>query len=246
MNTIDNSPRFNNVLADEYDLLKMAIPHYDTVEGEVGKAVVSHFSGSSRHLIQVLEIGPGSGITTKVLLDCDPRTSLVAVDNEEKMLKQVRDRVTGWGADSRVSLVNREIGRYLASIPNCSFDVVASAFVLHNLEYRYREEIIRQIHRVLVPGGLFVNADKYALDDQRKRAEAYQEQIRRYDVYDSIGRPDYKAEWIEHYKTDEQPHIVFVEGLAKAHMREVGFLEVATVYRELMEAVVIGKKADKL
>ena len=119
---------------------------------------------------------------------------------------------------------------------------MATGFVIHNIEYRLREKLIAEIYRVLRHGGIFVNADKIARDDMEKRAEVYVEQIRRFDVFDEIGKPDIKTEWIEHYKIDEQPHIVYVESIALAQMSRVGFRGASVIYREMMEAVVVGAK----
>jgi len=132
--------------------------------------------------------------------------------------------------------------KYVKEIPDDSFDAVASGFVLHNFGRTDRNILIAEIHRVLKPGGIFVNADKYAHDDPEKRATVYKEQIARYDVYDTIGRSDYKKEWVEHMERDEKEDLVFFEGEAKKYMEKLGFRNIKTNYREMMEAVVSGVK----
>ena len=75
--------RFEGVIGgSEYDLLKLAMPHYDELQAQIGAVVREHLSSLMYHKrFKVLEIGPGSGITTKALLDCDPRITITAVDN---------------------------------------------------------------------------------------------------------------------------------------------------------------------
>lgn len=234
--------RFHNALGEEYDLLKLAYPHYDRLQDEIGKAIADHYKNSNSSTITVLELGCGTGITTDALLRCDSRTRITALDGEEKMIVQARENVKNWKAEDRVTIIQTEIGKFLNETGDASFDVVASGFVLHNIENSIREKIIAEIYRVLKPGGIFVNGDKYACDDLALRKKIYDEQIARYDVYDTIGRSDYKKEWLAHMDRDEKEDLLFIEGPAKDYMKHLGFKNVTTSYREFMEAVVVGEK----
>lgn len=234
--------RFDNVLGEEYDLLKLAYPHYDDLERAAAKTISDHYVGSEQKIIQTFEIGCGSGITTKFLLEADPRLHIVAIDSEPKMLHTFRKNLVSWQAENRVDLVESDAFKYIKTIDDNTFDAVASGFVLHNFETGIRDQLISEIYRILKPGGIFVNADKYAHDDPVKRAEIYKKQIERYDIYDTIGRSDYKKEWVAHMDRDEKDDLVFFEGKAKEYMTKIGFKNVKTNYREMMEAVVSGVK----
>src|SRR3989344_6454871 len=94
--------RFDNVLGEEYDLLKLAYPHYDQLELSASEVITAHFADSDLLTIRTLEIGCGSGITTKFLLECDQRLHVVAIDNEPKMLKAFRENLVKWEAEDRV------------------------------------------------------------------------------------------------------------------------------------------------
>ncbi len=240
MNNTDK--RFDNALGEEYELLKLAYPHYDEFETKIGTTIADHFKDSSLSQIKTLEIGSGTGITTKFLLECDARLHIVAVDNEKKMMDQISSNLNQWGASARVTLVEKDIIDYLKEVPDNSFDVVTSGFVLHNIEHTIRDNVVSEIYRVLKPGGIFVNGDKYSENDPTLRQKIYNEQISRFDVYNTIGRSDYKKEWLEHMARDEEPDLLFIEGEAKEYMTNLGFKNVATNYREMMEAVISGIK----
>jgi tRNA (cmo5U34)-methyltransferase len=237
-----NDKRFDNALGEEYELLKLAYPHYDSFETMIGTVIAEHFKDNPLSSIKTLEIGSGTGITTKFLLECDPRLQIVAVDNEKKMMEQISENLKRWDAVSRVTLIEKEIMDYLKDVPDASFDVVTSGFVLHNIENGTRDKLIAEIYRILKPDGIFVNGDKYSENDPVVRQEIYEKQIARFDVYDSIGRSDYKKEWLEHMARDEESDLLFIEGKAKEFMISLGFKHVATNYREMMEAILSGVK----
>jgi tRNA (cmo5U34)-methyltransferase len=239
----DKSKRFENKLGgDEYDLLKQAIPHYDELQEKIAELVANRYRNSTQKLIQVLEIGPGSGITTKVLLECDDRVRITAIDNGNKMSKVFKKKLKEWGFDHRVKFIKADINQKISEFSPEKFDVVASAWVIHNFERSVRAKLIPEIYRVLKKDGIFVNGDKLAENDMNKRAAAYVGQIGMIGVFDQMGRPDIKKEWLEHYLVDEQPHIVYVESEARAQLRKEGFRVVRIAYRQMMEAVIVGIK----
>ena len=79
------------------------MPHYDELEAKIGEIIARKFSGENISKIEVLEIGPGSGITTKVLLDCDKRVSIIAVDNSQKMREAFLEKNLGMASRKQSS-----------------------------------------------------------------------------------------------------------------------------------------------
>lgn len=239
---MDEKHRFGGTLGEEYDLFKLSVPHIGEFEKAIADEVTLNFKDSKAFEIKVLELGSGTGITTKFLLEADPRVHIVAVDNEKVMMNQISENIKFWQEEYRVELHLEDIFEYLKSVDDGFFDVVASGYVLHNFSQTFRNKILADIYRVLKPDGLFVNGDKYARDDASEQEKVFAEQVRRFDVYDSIGRSDYKAEWIKHYQEDERPEVVFKEGNAKKYMESLGFKNVQSTYRKMMEAVIVGTK----
>lgn len=245
METHINEKRFSGIIGgSEYELLLKSMPHYRDVQQMVGDIVAMRFKGSQVAIIKVLEAGCGTGFTTEQLLMCDDRTEIWTVDNEKKMIEETRRKVDAAGLSSRLHFTHDDILVFLATVPDGYFDIFASAWVLHNFEDGFRKEVMKEVYRVLRPGGLFINGDKYAQDNLTLRARALESQLRRFEVYDGMGRSDYKAEWIAHYKQDERPEVIWVEGLAKKDMSDLGFVEIAMPYRFDMEAVIVATKPE--
>ncbi len=53
----------DNQIAEEYDLFKLSVPHHDNFQEEIGIQILNFFNNQSQ--VKVIEIGCGTGITTK-------------------------------------------------------------------------------------------------------------------------------------------------------------------------------------
>lgn len=98
----------------------------------------------------VLEIGSGNGQIANELLQRDPDISLTATDIDPLMVKEARDELPA-------SVAVRQADVTALPFEDASFDVVVSFIMLHHvIEW---DRALREIHRVLRPGGLFIGYD---------------------------------------------------------------------------------------
>ncbi len=240
MNT--NDARFHNVLGDDYDVTVVAYPHHDELQNTVGNKIKEFFKNSPEKELHVLEIGFGTGLTTKVLLDADPRIVVTALDNEPKMVEHLNVKLKKWNALGRVHVKQIDIIEYLKNAPDASFDAVSSVFTIHNFDPKLREVMHKDIYRVLKPGGIFVNGDKIAHDDPMLHEQAFKRQDARFAIYDVMNRPDMKKATTEHQERDNQPDLIFKENEATTLLNSVGFIDVKIFWRVDMEATIFGVK----
>ncbi len=100
---------------------------------------------------EVLEIGPGYGVTTRWLLDQGGRLTAVEVDPDlaARVRESLGDRVdvrTGDGAD--------------LPFPDASFDTVVCFTMLHHVPSpEQQDRLFTEATRVLRPGGVFAGLD---------------------------------------------------------------------------------------
>jgi len=110
----------------------------------VMREIVEPFLGACDTM---LEIGPGGGRWTAILL---PRCRrLLAADTSATMLAMLRERFAG---DERIEYVQLG-GRDLGPVPEASVDAVFSFDVFVHLPQWDVFAYLREIHRVLRPGG---------------------------------------------------------------------------------------------
>ncbi|MFT7616278.1 MAG: tRNA (cmo5U34)-methyltransferase [Candidatus Woesearchaeota archaeon] len=233
--------RFHKKLGKDYDLLIAAMPSYEELQNTLGTQIGNHTHAKNSKSLQVLEIGCGTGLTTAQILAADQRLEIDSIDNEPVMLKQAKDDLAS--KNNRVTLIQQDALTYLKSAQPQTYDVIASAFTLHNFHHSYRTKVLQQIYRVLKPDGLFVNADKYAQDDLIKHNKELAWQLKQFDdVFLPANRVDLRDEWVKHYEEDNEIEIVMIEGKTIDEMKNMGFKNLKTVWRKHMEAIVVAHK----
>jgi tRNA (cmo5U34)-methyltransferase len=143
---------------------------------------------------------------------------------------------------SRVELSIQDALENLKSIPSNSFEAVVSAFVIHNFQRDYRAEVIKEIFRILKPQGIFINADKIGASDPLEHNRNVEWQMKQFDVFEKIGKPELKKEWVEHYKEDEKPERVLIESDFKEVVNTAGFTSFEIIRRWYDDAVALIRK----
>jgi tRNA (cmo5U34)-methyltransferase len=228
---------FSGVIGQDYEMLKLICPLMTEMSRLVGEAV-KHCPNKHERL-NVVELGGGTGITTLALLTARDDLHIVSVDNEPTMQDQARQNLKAWHDEGRITFNNLDALSALQSMPSDSVDVVASAYTLHNFLASYRQAVIRECHRVLKPGGQFINGDRYALDDISKHTRIIQEEVAGYfKVLTGINRLDLLEHWIVHLFSDESENHVMRESATLQHLQEAGFSGISFSHRMEVNALV--------
>jgi ubiquinone/menaquinone biosynthesis C-methylase UbiE len=100
----------------------------------------------------VLEIGPGPGVTTDVLAARSPR--LTALEIDTRLAKALRERTAG----STVEVVEGD-GTAMP-FPDGRFSAVVSCTMLHHVSSpELQDRLLAEASRVIRPGGVFAGCD---------------------------------------------------------------------------------------
>jgi SAM-dependent methyltransferase len=105
---------------------------------------------------EVLEIGPGPGVTTDLLRR--RVAHLTAVEMDPSLGAALQERLAG----TDVNVIVADAAR--AGLPTSHFSTAACFSVLHHMSSAdHQDQLFAELYRVLRPGGLFVGQDSLDL-----------------------------------------------------------------------------------
>lgn len=105
----------------------------------------------------VLEIGPGPGLTTDLLKDLTPRVTAVELD--EQLARSLSARLKG----TNVTVINGDATQ--TGLDTDRFSAATCFSMLHHVpEAEMQDRVFAEVHRVLRPGGIFAVVDSLDIE----------------------------------------------------------------------------------
>jgi tRNA (cmo5U34)-methyltransferase len=126
------------------ETIREEVPAYNELQDAVAQAT------AGIHAKRVLELGVGTGQTSRRVLDLHPAAELVGIDESAEMLAVASANVAA--ADLRVS-------RLQDPLPEGDFDLVVSALAVHHLDGAGKADLFARVADRLRAGGRFVLGD---------------------------------------------------------------------------------------
>lgn len=231
---------FTGPIGEEYRMLELIAPNAALLARKLGDYVGAWRKGEP---LEAFEIGCGTGLSTLPLLAGRDGLHLVAIDSAKAMLDQARANLADWVSAGRVEFVEVDALDSLKGRKDASLDVVASNYAIHNFLDDYRREALAEVFRVLKPGGLFINGDRYAVDDRAAHLRLTQAEVRRWFAsFAAIGRYDLLQEWVVHLFSDESPEHIMYLAPALEHLNALGFSPVRIEFRDGVDTLLTAVK----
>jgi tRNA (cmo5U34)-methyltransferase len=138
----------------------------------------------------ILELGIGTGETTRRILASRPDVRLVAIDSSEEMLGRAREAFPD--ADIRLA-------RLQDPLPEGPFDLVVSALAVHHLDGPGKRDLFRRIAAELHPRGTLVLADVVVPENEDDVVTPIDWE------YDLPDRVDDQLDWLRDAGLDAKP-----------------------------------------
>ncbi len=237
-----NDAIFSTVIGKEYEMLKLICPASTEMSCLVGVTVGTYPHQDSEELYLV-ELGGGTGITTLSILSAHEHVKILSIDSEPTMQNQAKQHLAQWVQEGRLSFSGDDALTALQKLADNSVDIVATAYTTHNFLHSYREQVLKEIFRVLKPKGLFVNGDRYGLDDLRLHTQTIQDEVKSwFKVLTPLKRNDLLEQWLVHLFNDESEDHLMRESVAFTQMQAAGFINIELTHRQGVSALVTAYK----
>jgi len=153
---IDADPHFDPVTyADE---IRVDVPAYDELQSSVANAAAESIS-SAASLSRVLDLGAGTGETSRALLARCPGAVVTLFDESAEMLAAATARLP------KASVASVVVADLLDLLPTGPFDVVISCLAIHHLDGAGKRALFERVRAVLAPGARFVMGDVIVPED---------------------------------------------------------------------------------
>lgn len=143
--------------AQGYDAVRRnLVPCFDGFYGSALEVIGDWAGARSSAMLEVLDLGAGTGLFSAMVLGRLPQARLHLVDVSDAMLAQARERFAG-AAGSNVGF---EVRDYTQGSLGGPWDLVLSALSIHHLDDGAKRSLFARIFQALRPAGLFVNAEQ--------------------------------------------------------------------------------------
>jgi ubiquinone/menaquinone biosynthesis C-methylase UbiE len=223
---VSTERRFQGAMAEDYPLIRRAIPGFDEVQSQVAGAVADHAPLRRSAPQRVLDLGCGDGLTSRAILSRCDGLFLTALDGEQGMIIQAEENLAPFIRQGRCQVVPSDALTFLRMLPDGALDVVASALAMHNLQHNERHALYQEILRVLGSSGLFAVADKFVRNEVQRWERLRLVMKRFFAVLVPLGKLDLLRECVLHEIADEAPDRLMREDETMQELVELGFCDV--------------------
>ncbi|MEK3912240.1 class I SAM-dependent methyltransferase [Paenibacillus sp. FSL H7-0331] len=216
-----------DAVANEYDQQRrQLIPCFDEFYGMALSLTESH-----KQTPRILDLGAGTGLFSRMVLQKYPSAHLTLMDLSDQMLEGARRR---FREEDHVQYI---VGDYSSYIFPESYDIIVSSLSIHHLTHPAKRQLFATVYQLLNSDGVFVNADQ--VQGNTPAIDQYHKQRWLAHINNSgLSRESIDAS-VERRKLDINAKL----GEQIEWLEQAGFTDVDCMYKYLDFAVFFGKKS---
>jgi ubiquinone/menaquinone biosynthesis C-methylase UbiE len=226
MNNEQIVSRFNDAAVKYDEQRKLFIPCYDDYYG----VIQSFLKYKKIKAKSVLDLGAGTGLLTKFVMEILPHSSYTLIDLSEKMLEIAKSRF------SDCNNLNYEIKDYVLNFPHGKFDLIVSALSIHHMEENAKQNLYSRIYDSLNDNGYLINLDQFNADSEDVN-NFYTEYWYDFIQKSGINEIDMKS-WLQRRELDKENSI----SKSIQMIKNVGFNNVECIYQYMKFGVLVAYK----
>jgi len=223
-------------ILEEYNLVCKVYENYFEFENYLTDEIRNLIS--NKKTIHILEIGTGTGITTDIILNSRNYIKLITVD---KSLNAIKISKKKFKNKTNVEFIHMDILEFLRKT-TISFDIIVSAFTIHNFNKNYRNYVYQKIYDRMNSNSIFLNADKYSPDDDEIRINSLNNILEKYStVFIENKQELLLEEWHAHYIDDQSNRKILKANESIKVMKYYGYKDISILHRDNSKMLAILK-----
>ena len=223
---MDAKTVFDNHAAGYDALRRKLVPHFDDFYG----IALEQIPYPQDAAIRILDLGAGTGLLSALAAEVFPNAHFTLADISTEMLAKARERFAG-RSNFEYTVIDLQ-----HEAPSGEYEVAFSSLALHHLEHAQLAQVFRKAYAVIVPGGVFINADQ-TLGTSAGNEEKYRARWLADVTAQDSGEQDI-ADALERMLVDKTATLED----QMAWLREAGFRDVDCWYKWYRMAVYSGRK----
>lgn len=231
MHTTDVTPEdlnYNTYSMRKYDRdIVNSIPYHAELHFALAQFIKKYFNKQQK--VVVLDLGVGTGLTSKLLRQLLPNAEFEVVDFSRRML-----------VSAKVKLGMRNIryiyGDYAKHKFNRKYDIVVSVIGVHHQTHAGKRRLFKKIYKLLKPGGVFIFGDLVTYSNKQKAA--LNQALHFHHLVEHSANNQTLTDWAHHH--------LFLNNLAPLEdqtgwLKAAGF-KISLVFNKFNTALLICKK----
>ena len=237
---MDQTLEFFDFQAPLYDAYQEnCIPKYNEMLS-VSLGFLRHvFAGQDR--LSLLDLGCGTGNTALTLRDGFPEASIHCLDGSQAMLAEAKKKLDS-RSEASVSFTCRDLSDQAWSdgLNEASFDAAVSVLVLEHVPFESYRRLLKNLRRLIKPGGWLVTVEGYAGNIQQQLIYAEVERMEKEAVRSEL----IPAEWMKEMKKlseDKGTHYFATMSDKKLWWTEAGYQEVGFIWQYYCVGILVGR-----
>lgn len=190
----------------------------------------------SKNNPKIIELGCGEGDLTWYLFKVIPSLQIEALDISAEMIASAKEKLASH--QNAVTFIQDDASTYLKNSGEDVYDVIISAWTIHNFIWNDKKKIFEQIYTSLKTGGVMLLMDKIYEDDPVAAQASYDMQINRYKKLDDMVRDDMLSHEVQDFSEDYK----MSETQTKQVLEAIGFKNFKVIDRVGRDAVISAEK----
>lgn len=153
---------YDHYSTEKYDRdIVNSIPFHKEIHMKIAEFVRNNYRADGKY--SVIDLGVGTGITSKLIRDILPNADLDVVDFSEQMMEGARKKLGNKN-------VNYIAGDFSTLEFPKKYDIVIAVIGVHHQNHKGKQQLFRKIYSMLKPNGVFIFGDLVTYKDNRKAA----------------------------------------------------------------------------